>query len=429
MKVWIGVVSLLFSLSLYGSSPIRVEISAKGAILMNAETGAVLWEKNAHTPYFPASITKMITALYAFEKQGDALDKMVTASHDAVSVVPAHVRQATHGGHPPYRLEFGGTHIGIKVGEILPFRALLYGLMLGSGNDAANVIAEHVSGDVSTFIEELNRYVVEKGCRNTVLRAPHGLYHEEHKTTAFDIALLARELLKHDFLREVVKTVRYPRPQTNKQPESMIHQHNALLRPGKFFYPKAIGIKTGYIAASKYTLVAAAEDENRTLIAVVLGCETKEQRYQDAIALFEAGFNEKKVSRTLFSKGFDVFYHEVLGGNAPLQASLSRDMVLDYYPSEEPSIKTSIIWQPLELPVRMGQKVAEIHLLSSTGREMASAPLYALSNVDATWGYEMQKMGSKIKKYFRGRMAIAMTLAGLLILGGTFYYARPGRGQ
>ncbi len=213
--------------------------------------------------------------------------------------------------------------MGIKAGETLPFRALIYGLMLTSGNDAANVISQYVSGSISTFMEELNRFVREKGCLQTVLYTPHGLHHPEHKTTAYDLGILACEALKNPFFREVVMTTQYVRPQTNKHPESILSQHNALVKPGRFHYPKAIGIKTGYTLSSGYTLVSAAEDDQRKLIAVLLGCEKIEHRYKDAIALFEAGFNEKKVSRTLFSKGFDLFAYSMEGGKTPLQAYLS----------------------------------------------------------------------------------------------------------
>lgn len=417
----------LFPLLLRASSPLKVEVSGKAAILVNAETGAVLWEKNAHTPLFPASTTKLITALYAVEKNGHALDAMVTASHDAVMTVSPAARRAVNGNHPPYRLEFGGTHMGIKVDEVLPLRALIYGLMLASGNDAANVIGEHVSGSVLAFMEELNAYVRSKGCANTTLHTPHGLPCEEHKTTAFDLAILAREFLKNSFLRQVAKSVQYIRPQTNKQQESILVQHNALVKPGKqFFYPKAVGIKTGYISAGGYTLVSAAEDENRRLVAVVLGCERIEQRYTDAIALFEAGFNEKKVFRTLFSKGFDLFSHQVQGGEAPLQAYLSEDVILDYYPSEEPQFKTSVFWQPPALPIQSGQKVGEMQVVSQ-GRVLVSAPLYAARAVQATFSHKVSVVGQRIKAGLWSHLTWVMASIGGLILAGSFYYSQRSK--
>jgi D-alanyl-D-alanine carboxypeptidase (penicillin-binding protein 5/6) len=411
-------------LLLNAGSPLKAEVSAKGAVLMNAETGAVLWEKNAYSPLYPSSTTKMITALYALEKKGYALDEMVTASYDAVSAVAPHIRRASNGGHPPYRLEFGGTHMGIKAGEALPLRALLYGLMLQSGNDAANVIGEYVSGNVSTFMQELNQFVQTKGCRATVLHTPHGLPHQEHVTTAYDLALIAREAIKNALFREIVKATQYTRPETNMQPESTLYQHNALVKPGKFFYPKAIGIKTGYTVSGGYALVAAAEDQDRKLVAVLLGCERIEQRFRDAIALFDAGFNERQVARTLFSKGFDLFTHEVEGGKIPLQAYLPQDIVLQYYPSEEPTFKTTVLWEPAALPINAGQKVAEMHILTPAGHLLTSAPMFAVRDVEATFGHQVHLAWAKVKRGMWDNVTLLMATLGICILASTFYYSR-----
>ncbi len=419
---------LFLFLPLHASSPLKVEVSAKGAILMNAETGAVLWEKNARASFYPASTTKIITALYALEKKGHVLDELVTASYDAVATVHPNVRRAGNGGHLPYRLEFGGTHMGIKAGETLPLRTLFYGLMLASGNDAANVIAEYVSGSVTHFMEELNRFVHEKGCLDTILHTPHGLPCPEHKTTAYDLAILAREAMKNPFFREVVKSTQFPRLPTNKQPESILYQHNALIKPGRFYYPKAIGIKTGYTLSGGYTMVAAAEDPQRKLIAVFLGCEKIEQRYKDAIALFEAGFHEKKVSRTLFSKGFDLFNHALEGGNTLLQAYLSQEIVLEYFPSEEPLFRTAVSWQVPPLPILAGQKVAEMQIFSSENQLLSSAPLFAVRAVEPTLRHQVLLVWKKVKQGIWDHVALCMAVGGILILTSTFYYSHRSKG-
>jgi serine-type D-Ala-D-Ala carboxypeptidase (penicillin-binding protein 5/6) len=430
MKIGLQILFFLYFLNFFpiqASSPLKVEVSAKGAILINAETGIVLWEKNARAPFYPASTTKIITALYALEKKGNALDELVTASHDAIAVVHPSIRRASNGGHPPYRLEFGGTHMSIKAGETLPFRALIYGLMLASGNDAANVIAQHVSGSVPIFMEELNRFVREKRCLDTVLHTPHGLPCPEHKTTAYDLAILAREALKNPFFREVVKTTQYARPQTNKQPESILYQNNALVKPGRFYYPKAIGIKTGYTLSGGYTIVAAAEDQQRKLIAVILGCEKIEHRYKDAIALFEAGFNEKKVSRPLFSKGFDLFTYSVKGGKIPLQAYLSQDIVLEYFPSEEPVFKTDVSWQVPVLPILAGQQVAEMQIFSSENKLLSQAPLFAVRTVEPTVHYQIIVAWKKIKKGIWDHAALLLAAAGIFILASAFHYSHRSK--
>lgn len=412
---------------IYGGA-LKVDISGKAAILINAETCAVLYEKNAYAPLYPASITKVITALYALEKKGDALDEEVIATYDAVSAVHPHIRRAQHKGHPPYRLEFGGSHMGIKAGEALTLRTLLYGLMLASGNDAANVIAQHVSGSVPQFMNELNAFVRAKGCKDTILLTPHGLPHPDHKTTAYDMAKLTRIALQYPIFREVVKMVKFTRPQTNKQAESELHQHNALVKPGKFYYPKATGIKTGYTTAAGYTLVASAEDENRKLIAVLLGYEQLEERYKDATVLFEAAFNEPKVARTLFSKEFDLFSCPIKGGKRPLQAAIPTDLVLSYYPSEEPQFNTRIEWNALALPIEPGQLVGQIHVTAAPyGKTLLQVPLFSTQLVEATFSYQVELAWLECKKAIGQKIGLLMGAMGVALISLAFYLFYPPR--
>jgi D-alanyl-D-alanine carboxypeptidase (penicillin-binding protein 5/6) len=306
----------------------------------------------------------------------------------------------------------------------LPLRALFYGLMLASGNDAANVIAQHVSGSIPAFMEELNGFLREKGCLKTVFHTPHGMPHEEHKTTAYDMALIAREALKHPFFCEVVGSMTYPRPQTNKQPESLMLQHNALLKKGPFYYPKAFGIKTGYSISSGYTLVASARDKGRTVIAVVLGCEKLEQRYRDAIALFEAAFAEALCSRKLFARGFEQFSVPVKGGKTPLKAHFAEDLVVEYYPSEEPQFKTVVQWALPALPIAQGQKVGEVQVVSLQGNVLKSAPLFACHAVESTLAHQCRVLCGQVRGAISRQMALVLALMGLLVMGGGFYTAR-----
>jgi len=406
---------------LEAGTSLKVEVSAKAAILLNAETGTVLYEKNAHQPMFPASITKITTAMYALEKKSYALDDPVMATADAISAVHPHVKRAANSKHPPYRLEFGGSHMGIKIGEVLSFRVLLYGLMLSSGNDAANVIAEHISGNVSQFIKELNAYVKSKGCLNTILHTPHGLPYAEHKTTAYDMAILGKEALKMPLFREIVKTGSYTRPATNMQPESLLHQHNALVKPGaKFYYPKAIGIKTGYTTAGGYTLVAAAEDSQRKLIAVLLGCENLDQRYRDAIALFETAFNEEKASRTLFSKEFDCFSSQIEGGKKILQAGLLRDLIVEYYPSEGQVFHSKVLWDNNPLPIRKSDKVGEVCIYSDREQFVMRSLLYALSDVEPTFRHALREQFKAGKKILCDHHSYVLSIIGCVLLGSAF---------
>jgi serine-type D-Ala-D-Ala carboxypeptidase (penicillin-binding protein 5/6) len=381
LKAILFTLLLSASLSLY-SKQLDVQISAKSAILINAQTGAVLYEKEAYTPAFPASVTKIATALYTLKMKRDALDEMITASPQALATVAASERQSPKTRHPPYRLEFGGTHMGIKVGERLSLKDLIYGLMLVSANDAANVIAEHISGDIPTFMEGVNGYLKSIGCSQTTFYSPHGLAFPQHKTTAYDLARMTQEALKDPFFRQVVGSKNFERPTTNKQEAIVLRQGNRLLHKGPYYYPKAIGVKTGYTASSGTTLVAAAEEEGRTLIVVLLGYTDGTARFKDAVALFETAFSQPLKSRTLFTQEHDTFKHSLKKAKTTLQAQLSSDLKLEYYPAEEPEFKAFLSWYDAPLPIKKGTLIGEIKVLSKNGSLLTSAPLLAKEDVE-----------------------------------------------
>ncbi|MDR2539176.1 MAG: D-alanyl-D-alanine carboxypeptidase [Chlamydiales bacterium] len=403
---------------------LQVDISAKAAVLMSAETGAILYEKNAYLPLYPASITKIVTALYALEKRSDQLDQMVKISKEAVnSVSPQERRDRLGGGsHPPYRLEFGGSLMGLKAEELVSAKDLFYGLMLPSGNDAANALAEWVSGSIPQFMEELNEYVKSQGCKQTTLTTPHGLTHADHKTTAYDMCILTRKALEQPFFRQVVKTIHYLKPASNKQSQIELLQHNSLLKPGKFYYPKAIGVKTGYTASSGYTIAAAAEDQNRKMIAVLMGCDQLEQRYRDVIALFEAGFNEPKVKRTLFSKNFDVFSTIHKKSKSPIKTILNEDVVVHYYASEEPLIKPELEWEPITFPIQPRQRLATLSLHDQNNQVLGDYPLYAVEEVHATFYYQILDKCLSWKIHLKQSMSLLMLGLGITVLFFSFVW-------
>ncbi len=362
------------------AEPLKVDLSAECAILINAETGAILFEKNASRPYNPASITKIATALYVLEKKGNALGELATATQECLAIVPKHMRISQ-----PCLLQADGTSMGLRVGEVISLKSLLYGLMICSGNDAANVLARYFSGSLDQFVVELNQFLREKGIRHTNFLNPHGLHHPDHRTTAYDMAQITKEAFKYPLFREIVKTVKYTRQPSNKQQGAELVQHNKLLRRGKYYYPKAVGVKTGYTTRSGFTISAAAEHEGRRLIAVLLGCPTVDQRYGDAIKLFEAAFGEKLQSRTFFNKQHDHFWLELKKGKTSLEAALDEDLSMDYYPAEEPKVKAQLKWDMVKLPIRAGQLVGHLELITDQGQCVKSAPLFAVKGVEQTF--------------------------------------------
>lgn len=380
MKKYLFVLAVFF-VSFASAEPLKVRVSAKSAILMNAETGAILYEKNAHEPRYPASITKIATLLYAIRQNGGALEGLVACPYHCLKRISSTVKEAHGYRDPAYWLEPDGTHFWIKQGEKIPFRDLLYGMMLVSGNDASNYIAHHVGGSIPKFMTAMNDYLKKIGCNETCFKNPHGLHHPKHITTAYDMALITREALKENLVRKIVSTTEYERSETNLQKPMKIRHSNQLLHPGKFFYHRAIGIKTGYTSKARHNLVCAAKERKRTLIAALLGAEDSSQNYRDAIRLFETAFNEEEVERLLFKRDENIFMREVKKAKRPLRASLLEDVSIRYFPSEEPKIRIELNWEELSLPIKEGSWVGEMHILDENYRILEKAPLYAKNDV------------------------------------------------
>lgn len=210
-----------------------IETSAKAAVLIEKNTGRVLYRRNEETALPMASTTKVMTALLALEE--GQLDDVVTVSRNAFGVP--------------------GTSIYLSEGEKLTLRDLLYGLMLASGNDAAVAIAEHIGGSVDAFCRRMTERAAELGCQNTVFLSPNGLPTLGHHTTAYDLALIAREAMDHPEFREIVSTRRASIPWEGRTYSRILNNKNRLLTD----YDGATGIKTGYTKAAGRCLVFGAK--------------------------------------------------------------------------------------------------------------------------------------------------------------------------
>lgn len=230
-------------------------VSAEAAILMDGESGRILYEKDAHTPRLIASTTKLLTALVAVESTPD-LEKEIVVK-------------------PEYQAE--GSSMYLKVGETLTLRELLYGLLLASGNDAALAIAGGCAGTVETFVGWMNEWAADLGMENSHFANPNGLDDEEHYSTAYDMALLAQAVLKNETLREMVAT------RSITVAGRSLTNHNKLL----WQYEGCMGMKTGYTEAAGRTLVSCAVRKGQTLICVTL---KDRDDWKDHAALFDYGF-------------------------------------------------------------------------------------------------------------------------------------------
>ena len=392
MHYLIAVFVVLFSVLC--ASPLQVDISAKAAILINANTGTVLFEKFPDLSFWPANTTKIATALYALESEGEDLQRETTVSTECL-------KRKLPGSYEgvAWWLDSDAPVIGLKRGEKFPLVTLLEGMLVTSGNDAANALAEGISGDIGTFMHHLNEYLVSIGCKATHFCNPHGLHHEEHISTARDLALITRKAMQRADFCKVVSQVSWTRPATNQQPQQDFSQTNRLLRPGRFFYEKAIGTKTGYHARAGYHLVASAEQEGRRLIAVVLGCETSDDRYHDTKRLFETAFGEKKVRRTLFS-GQECYSCQIEGAKTALRAILAAETAIEYFPSEEIEVAAKILWDIPHLPIYKGQKVGEIRITDAQNIVVQSTPLLAQEEVKGTLLFVLKDKLSQIINCF-----------------------------
>ncbi len=257
-------------------------INSPSVILIESSSGRIFYEKNAHEQKYPASITKIMTALIALERGN--LDTIVTASQNAV-----------------YSIERGSSNIGILTGEEISLRELLLGLLVSSANEAANIIAEHIAGSVGEFALLMNQKAIELGAKNTNFVNPNGLHSDNQYTTAYDMALISKYAMTIPEFRDMTNTDYYIMQPTNKYKEvrylsnsnHLINRHRSSAYRS-YLYSPAIGIKTGYTSKSNHTIVAAAEKKGMELIAVVLDSKQENGNnysYIDAIELFEFAFN------------------------------------------------------------------------------------------------------------------------------------------
>ena len=278
---WLLCLTTIFSLFLCRpamaevSWPEAAPIQADGGILIDAESGAVLYEKNADQAYYPASITKILTALIIIENCD--LDDMVTFSYNAV-----------------YNVEAGSSNMGVLDGDQLTVRDCLYGLMLASANEAANALAEHCAGSIEAFAEMMNEKAEELGCTGSHFANPSGLNDENHYTTARDMALITKAAIENPVFVEISSArywkhapiKRYPDPD---DPSNTVYAHHAMLKKNDSrYYPGVFSGKTGYTSLAGNTLVTCARRDGMTLITVILnGHQT---HYQDTKSLLDYGF-------------------------------------------------------------------------------------------------------------------------------------------
>jgi D-alanyl-D-alanine carboxypeptidase (penicillin-binding protein 5/6) len=349
-------------------------ILSETAVLMDSKTGTVLAEKDSNKKMYPASLTKIMTAILALEK--GSLTDVITVDNDT-----------------PYEID--GSHIALEPGEILTLKDLLYALMLPSANDAASTIAKHYGGSIDGFVEMMNKKAKELGAVNTNFANPHGLHDLNHYTTAYDLALITKYAMENESFREIVKTVKYEIRPTNKKSETrffttlnkliydtgggQILINGAYISP---YYEYATGVKTGYTPEAGNSLVACASKDGMELIAVTMKGISLEM-YQDAHNLFNYGFSEYK-GTTLINKNTFVKNIEIKNGDSKVVSLITEsDLTALAKKDSLGKITSNIVIGEVSLPIEENEVLGKIEY-SLDGKVIGAVNLISPASVKST---------------------------------------------
>lgn len=335
---------LLAAVLLAGMLPRRaaavdLNLNAKSALLMDVATGTVLYEKECHERLAPASVTKVMTMLLIMEALDDGrihLEDQVTASEAAAAK--------------------GGSQIYLKAGETMPVSDMLKSIAVSSANDCACAMAELIAGSESAFVEQMNQRAAELGMADTHFVNCTGLDDskeaENHRTSAYDIALMSRQLLKY---HPDIKKYTTIWMDTVRGGTFGLSNTNKLIR----FYSGATGLKTGFTSGAGYCLSATAKREGMELIAVVMGCESAQKRTADCKALLDYGFATYSVVRPGLKAGRTVAVHLGKQNTVPVELTERREILVDKAKRTSLTAKVELA-QLVPAPVKKGQQVGTI---------------------------------------------------------------------
>lgn len=287
-------------------------IESASALVMDMDTGCILYSKQATETMYPASTTKIMTTLLLLENCD--LDDTITFSEIV------------------YDLEEGSSHLGIQPGEEMKLRDAAYGIMLASANDICNGVAEYMGGSLSGFADMMNAKAHELGCVNTHFSNPHGLYSEDHYTCAYDMALIAAAAYENPMFREIVGTREYTIPETNlvEEERSFLNHHKMLQRDTEYCREWCTGGKTGYTSQCLNTLVTYGERDGQRLVSVVFRVNGAGKAYIESTQILDYAFEnfgnriyEKSTSNRTF---YDIMGFGYLGKAAEFQSSVWKEV-------------------------------------------------------------------------------------------------------
>jgi serine-type D-Ala-D-Ala carboxypeptidase (penicillin-binding protein 5/6) len=302
------------------------DIKSESAVMIDAKTGDILYQKNSTDQMYPASITKIVTGILAIES--GKLEESVIVSSEAAKA--------------------DGTRVYLLEGEQVPLKKLVQGLLINSGNDAAIAIAEYMSGDVTSFADEMNEFAKKVGADNTHFVNPNGLFDVEHYTTAEDMAKITQYAMENDVFREIVSTKELP--WVGEGWETTLRNHHQLL----WDYPGTTGVKNGYVSESKHTLVTSVSRDNLDVIIVTLKAPSSRAAYWDTMTIGDYGFSN--FERQTLSAGTEIQADN--GETYPLKEDLSVTMPIG------------------EKPIQNVTSDGELQLKNAEGEVLLSHTLY-----------------------------------------------------
>lgn len=362
--------------------PVDPDIMAKAALLVDAETGSIAYAKNEHQELYPASLTKIMTALLVLEAVDAgtlSMDQEITASQTAFD------------GLSP-----DGSSAGIKAGEVMTVENLLYCMMVVSANEACQILAEAVSGSVSAFVTEMNAEAARLGCENTHFVNPHGYHDPQHYTSAWDMYLITKAAMEHEAFMTIADTAHVVIPATNMSKERDYWTTNHLLSTWRvigYRNSEAHGIKTGSTDDAGHCLVSSAQRGSLHYISVILGADRVEENGVGNIRSFSE-------TTRMFNYGFDNFtYKNIIEAKEPIQevpvslsevdrvvVSAAEDKEVLIFNGLEPEHlerKVTLFHETVEAPVTAGQKLGVMEL-SYDGTVYATVDLLAMHDVEAS---------------------------------------------
>lgn len=324
------------------------QVSALSAVLMDRRSGRVLWEKDPHRRLAIASTTKILTAILALEL-GDEMDRIVVSKNAAGT---------------------GGSSIWLEEGEEKTLGELIYGLMLRSGNDAAVAIAEHLAGSVEGFAVLMNSKAREIGAVNSYFSNPHGLPHDRHYSTAYDLGLISCYALQNERFREIIATPEYTISWPGHPWDRVLGNQNRLLE----LYPGGDGIKTGWTQRAGRCFAGSATRDGWQLVAVVLNAP---QMWEDTINLLDYGFTAYKNEKVIY-QGQVVSNADVCKGKSRVDVTAGEDFFYPLRPGERSSVRCHfrLDEQNIHAPLSAGDELGELEMFLGD-QHMGSVTLHA----------------------------------------------------